>query len=143
MVNEHIKAMNEIFEGRDSQLSVMQYLRKTKSYTYWLVCTMCFDDCIWGTIRKHSKIGACYWKAAAPGVKAQRKGHHAIENSLKALTAGQNKRFRKPFTCHYCHKLCHFKKDCRKYLAHVTVKGNFKKPDALATPGFVFFKFLG
>ena len=40
-----------------------------------------------------------------------------LEDGRKALTAGQNKGFRKTFTCHYCHKPGHFKKDCRKYLA--------------------------
>ena len=40
-----------------------------------------------------------------------------MEDGHKALTAGQNKGLRKQFTCHYCHKPGHFKKDCRKYLA--------------------------
>ena len=40
-----------------------------------------------------------------------------LEDGRKALIAGQNKGLRKPFTCHYCHKPGHFKKDCRKYLA--------------------------
>ena len=40
-----------------------------------------------------------------------------MEDGRKALIAGQNKGLRKPFTCHYCHKPGHFKKDCRKYLA--------------------------
>ena len=35
-----------------------------------------------------------------------------LENGCKALTTGQNKGLRKPFTCHYCHKPGHFKKDC-------------------------------
>ena len=40
-----------------------------------------------------------------------------MEDGRKALIAGQNKGLRKPFTCHYCHKPGHFKKDCRKCLA--------------------------
>ena len=40
-----------------------------------------------------------------------------LEDNRKALTAGQNKGFKKPLTCHYCHMPSHFKKDCGKYLA--------------------------
>ena len=40
-----------------------------------------------------------------------------MEDGRKALSAGQNKGLKKPFTCQYCHKPGHFKKECRKYLA--------------------------
>ena len=40
-----------------------------------------------------------------------------LKDGCKVLIAGQNKGLRKPFTCYYCHKPGHFKKDCRKYLA--------------------------
>ena len=49
--------------------------------------------------------------------KIKEKVTTALEDGRKALIAGQNKGLRKPFTCHYCHKPSHFKKDSRKYLA--------------------------
>ena len=41
----------------------------------------------------------------------------SLEDSHNTLTPGQNKKFKKPFTCHYYHKPGHFKKDCQRYLA--------------------------
>lgn len=57
-------------------------------------------------------------------LKLKEKAPTYLEDNCKALFANQKKGFKKQFTCHYCHKPGHFKKDCRKYLA------SQKKPGA-------------
>jgi len=64
--------------------------------------------------------------------KLKEKSTTTMEDNHKALTAGQ-KGIRKQFTCQYCHKPGHFKKDRRKYLA--AQKKQFHVTDKRETPG--------
>lgn len=117
-VNEHIKTMSEIFEG----LAVIGDAVSEEDRVVHLLASLPESYNVLVTALEAQSENIPKWELVTERLlhqesKLKEKVTMPLEDSRKALTAGQNKGFRKPFTCHYCHKPGHFKKDCRKYLA--------------------------
>ena len=117
-VNEHIKTMSEIFEG----LAIIGDAVSEEDRVVHLLASLPESYNVLVTVLEAQSENIPKWELVIERLlhqesKIKEKVTTPLEDGHKALIAGQNKGFRKPFTCHYCHKPGHFKKDCRKYLA--------------------------
>ena len=117
-VNEHIKTISEIFEG----LAVIGDAVSEEDRVVHLLASLPESYNVLVTALEAQSENIPKWELVTERLlhqesKLKEKVTMPLEDGRKELTAGQNKGFRKPFTCHYCHKPGHFKKDCQKYLA--------------------------
>lgn len=119
LVNEHIKTMSEIFEG----LAVIGDAVSEEDRVVHLLASLPESYNVLVTALEAQSENIPKWQLVTESLlhhqesKLKEKSTIPLEDGRKALTTGQNKGFRKSFTCHYCHKLGHYKKDCRKFLA--------------------------
>ena len=116
-INEHIKTMSEIFEG----LAVIGDAVSEEDRVVHLLASLPESYNVLVTALEAQSENIPKWELIIERLlhqesKIKEKVTTPLEDGRKALIAGQNKGLRKPFTCHYCHKPGHFKKDCRKYL---------------------------
>ena len=117
-MNEHIKAISKIFEG----LTVIGDAVSEEDRVMHLLASLPESFNVLVTALEAQSKNIPKWELVTERLlhqesKLKEKVTMPLEDSRKALTAGQNKGFKKPFICHYCRKPGHFKKDCRKYLA--------------------------
>ena len=117
-VNEHIKTMSEIFEG----LAVIGDAVSEEDRVVHLLASLPELYNVLVTALEAQSENIPKWELITERLlhqesKLKEKFTIPLEDGRKALTAGQNRGFRKSFTCHYFHKPGHYKKDCRKFLA--------------------------
>ena len=117
-VNEHIKVMSEIFE----ELAVIGDAISEEDRVVHLLASLPDSYNVLVTALEAQSENVPRWLLVTERLlhqesKLKDKVPTHSEDSRKALAVNQKKNPRKQFTCHFCHKPGHFKKDCRKYLA--------------------------
>ena len=139
-VNEHIKTMSEIFEG----LAIIGDAVSKEDRVVHLLASLPKSYNVLVTVLEAQSENIPKWELVIERLlhqesKIKEKVTTPLEDGRKALITGQNKGLRKPFTCHYCHKPGHFKKDCRKYLAAQKKQASVaKKKEIPGSDGDVF-----
>ena len=117
-VSDHIKTMSEIFEG----LAIIGDAVSEEDRVVHLLASLPESYNVLATALEAQSEKIPKWELVTERLlyqesKLKEKVTTPLEDGRKALNAGQNKGLRKQFTCHYCYKPGHFKKDSRKYLA--------------------------
>ena len=121
-VNEHIKAMSEIFEA----LAAIGDAVTEEDRVVHLLASLPDSYNVLVTALEAQSENVPKWEVVTERllhqeVKFKERPSTLNESDRKALIAHQKKK--KSFTCHFCHKPGHFKKDCRKYLASLKKQG--------------------
>ena len=123
-INEHIKAMSEIFEA----LAAIGDAVSEEDRVVHLLASLPESYNVLVTALEAQSENVPRWDLVTERLLHQeRKFKERVstlnESDRKVLYAHQKKGTKKPFTCHYCHKPGHYKKDCRKYLASLRKQG--------------------
>ena len=119
-VSEHIKEMTEIFDG----LSVMDDPVSEEDRVVYLLASLPESYSMVVTALETQSENVPKWSLVTERLlhqEAKLKEKDAQDSEArKAFTANSQQRRRKPkptFKCHFCGKIGHFKRDCRKFLA--------------------------
>ena len=141
-VNEHIKTMSEIFE----ELAVIGDAISEEDRVVHLLASLPDSYNVLVTALEAQSENVPSWSLVTERLlhqesKLKEKVSAQFEDSRRALIVNPRKNPRKQFTCHYCHKPGHFKKDCRKYLAAQQKQGanmvTSEKRDCVVDEAFV------
>ncbi len=121
-VNEHIKMMTEIFEAlavigdavseEDRVVHLLASLPESFNVLVTALEAQSENVPKWAVVILHEQIKMSEKTSPGPG-----------DGGLFATQQSGQKR---QFTCHFCHKTGHFKKDCRKFLASQKFKQDAK-----------------
>ena len=125
-VNAHIKAMSEIFEA----LAAIGDAVSEEDRVVHLLVSLPDSYNVLVTALEAQSENVPRWELVTERllhqeIKLKERVSTLSESDRKALITHQKKR--KTYTCHFCHKPGHFKKDCRKYQA------SLKKQEASVT----------
>ena len=123
-VNEHIKAMSEVFEA----LAAIGDAVTEEDRVVHLLASLPDSFNVLVTALEAQSENVPRWDLVTERLlhqeqKFKERVFTLNEGDRKAMFAHQKKGTKKPFTCHFCHKPGHYKKDCRKYLASLRKQG--------------------
>ncbi len=134
-MKEHIKQMTEIF----GELAVIaESVSKEDKVVYLLASLPPTYDVLVTALESGSETVPALNVVTERLLREEEKlkGKQASEREPKALvtggtnprTSGNPRAGSKPFTCHYCGKPGHFKRDCRKWAKRCSEGGGYKRP---------------
>ena len=114
-MHQHIKTMTEVFEA----LAVIGDAVTEEDQVVYLLASLPPSYDMLVTALEAQSENVPKWELVTERLRQKHKEKTPADSGRKVFVAKQQKRGdqKKQFTCHFCKKPGHFKKDCRKFLA--------------------------
>ena len=112
-VNDHIKEMTEVFE----ELCVVGDAVSDEDRVVYLLASLPDSFNVIVTALEAQSESVPKWELVTERLlhEEAKQQEKSVKPDSKALATSEDRSFHKKIRCHFCHKLGHMKKDCRKF----------------------------